>query len=69
MGEKIEVKETDKPFILALISSGITILNIVFIAVGALTNNKQMIDTCVETLKFTFPLTTMAWTFYFGKKQ
>jgi hypothetical protein len=69
MGEKIEVKETDKPFILALVSSAITILNIVLIAIGASTNNQQMMNTFVETLKFTFPLTTMAWTFYFGKKE
>jgi hypothetical protein len=69
MGEKLEVKETDKPFVLALVSSGITVLNILLMAVGALTKNDQMVSTCVETLKFTFPLTTMAWTFYFGKKE
>jgi hypothetical protein len=68
MGEKLEVKETDKPFVLALVSSGITVLNILLMAVGALTKNDQMVSTCVETLKFTFPLTTLAWTYYFSKE-
>ena len=67
MTEKIEVKESDKPFILALISSGITVLNIVLAAVGAYTGNSQMMNNSVESLKFTFPLTTMAWTFYLKK--
>jgi len=69
MSEKIEVQERDKPFILALVSSAITILNIAVAAYGALTGNTLMKDTGIEMLKYTGTLTTMAWTFYFGKKE
>jgi len=62
-----EISEKDKPFILALVSSGITILNVILTAVGAYTGNQTMVDSGIEMLKFTFPLTTMAWTFYFKK--
>ena len=61
------ISEKDKPFVLALVSAGITILTIVFAAVGAYTGNTTMVDNSVETLKFTFPLTMMAWTFYLKK--
>jgi len=63
-----EISEKDKPFILAIVSSGITVLNIILAGIGAYTSNKEMITVSIEMLKFTFPLTTMAWTFYFGKK-
>ena len=63
-----EISEKDKPFVLAIVSSGITVLNIILAGIGAYTTNKEMITVSVEMLKFTFPLTTMAWTFYFGKK-
>ena len=63
-----EISEKDKPFVLAIVSSGITVLNIILAGIGAYTSNKEMISVSVEMLKFTFPLTTMAWTFYFGKK-
>jgi len=63
-----EISERDKPFALAIVSSGITVLNIILAGIGAYTSNKEMITVSVEMLKFTFPLTTMAWTFYFGKK-
>jgi len=63
-----EISEKDKPFVLAIVSSGITVLNIILAGIGAYTSNKEMITVSVEMLKFTFPLTTMAWTFYFGKK-
>ena len=63
-----EISEKDKPFVLAIVSSGITVLNIILAGIGAYTGNKEMITVSVEMLKFTFPLTTMAWTFYFGKK-
>ena len=63
-----EISEKDKPFALAIVSSGITVLNIILAGIGAYTSNKEMITVSVEMLKFTFPLTTMAWTFYFGKK-
>ena len=63
-----EISEKDKPFILAIVSSGITVLNIILAGIGAYTGNKEMITVSIEMLKFTFPLTTMAWTFYFGKK-
>ena len=62
-----KIPEKDKPFVLALISAGITILTIVFAAVGAYTGNTTMMDNSIETLKFTFPLTMMAWTFYLKK--
>ena len=63
------VPEKDKPFILALISAGVTILNIGIMAYGALTGNQEMVTSAMEPLKFTFPLTTMAWTFYFKAKS
>jgi len=62
-------KDQDKPFILALIASAITVLNIVVAAVGAYVNNKDMMTESVETMKYTFTLTSMAWTFYFGAKS
>ena len=62
-----KIPEKDKPFVLALVSAGITILTVVFAAVGAYTGNTTMMDNSVETLKFTFPLTMMAWTFYLKK--
>ena len=62
-----KIPERDKPFVLALVSAGITILTIVFAVVGAYTGNTTMMDNSVETLKFTFPLTMMAWTFYLKK--
>jgi len=67
MAQKLEVKEKDKPFILALVSSGITILNVAITAVGAYIGNTEMATKGVEMLKFTFSLTTMAWAFYFKK--
>ena len=63
-----EITEKDKPFVLAIVSSGITVLNIILAGIGAYISNKEMVTVSVEMLKFTFPLTTMAWTFYFGKK-
>ena len=65
--EKGVISERDKPFILALISSGITILNILITSYGAYKGNQLMVDTGMDMLKFTFPMTTMAWTFYFVK--
>jgi len=64
-----EIPERDKPFYLALVSSFITIFSIVIAAVGALYNNEQMVETGKEALKFTFPLTTMAWTFYYKSRS
>jgi len=65
--DKEIVPEKDKPFILALIASTITILNIVLAAVGAYTGNTIMMNNSVDTLKYTFTLTTMAWVFYLKK--
>lgn len=62
-----ELNERDKPFILALVSSGTAILNIIIAAYGAYTNNGSMTETGLECLKFTFPLTTMSWAYYFKK--
>ena len=64
----VEVTEKDKPFILALIASGITVLNIAFAAVGAFVGKADMVNTSVDLLKYTFTLTTTAWAFYFGTK-
>jgi hypothetical protein len=64
---RISISEKDKPFILALVASGITILSIVFAAVGALVGNKDMTTESIEVMKYTFTLTTTAWAFYFGK--
>jgi len=67
MSNNESIKEKDKPFILAIIASAITIIEIAIASFGAFTGNVIMKDTGIETLKFTFPLTTMAWTFYFTK--
>jgi len=64
-----EIPERDKPFYLALVSSFITILSIIIAAAGAFYNNESMVETGKESLKFTFPLTTMAWTFYYKSKS
>lgn len=61
MTEKLEVKEADKPFILALVSSGTTILCIIGGFLG--------LPFAEDGLKASIPLTTMAWTFYFVKKE
>lgn len=63
-----DLSEKDKPFILALIASGITIINIAFAFVGSYLNNELMVTTSVDTLKYTFTLTMASWTYYFGKK-
>ena len=68
MIENKNMSEKDRPFILALVASGITILNIVLAAVGAYTDNELMVTTSIDTLKFTFPLTMAAWVYYFGKQ-
>jgi len=63
------IEEKDKPFVLAIISSGITIMNIVIVAIGSFLGNKDMQTNGMELLKFTFPLTAMAWTYYLSKKE
>lgn len=65
---KIEIAERDKPFVLAVISSAITVMCVVLGAVGACLHNTSMTETAVDALKFTFPLTTMSWGFYFKTK-
>jgi len=62
-----QVNERDKPFILALVASGTALVNIIIAAYGAFTGNASMTDTGIECLKFTFPLTTMSWAYYFKK--
>lgn len=66
--DPIQVPDKDKPFILALIASGITVLNIIVAATGAIFDNQAMMAQSVDILKYTFTLTTTAWAFYFGKK-
>lgn len=63
--EKEVVSEQDKPFILALIGSGITITT------GILASLKvAFIDpaAAADIFKATLTLTVMAWTYYFAKK-
>ena len=62
------IPERDKPFFLAIISSAVTILTISIAAIGAFLSNETMIEVGLEALKFTLPLTTMAWTFYFKSR-
>lgn len=69
MSEIKQISEKDKPFVLALVGSAITVLNIVTIAIGAWTGKTIMVENGMEALKFTFTLTTVAWSFYFGKKS
>jgi len=64
-----EVPEKDKPYYLAVISSFITGMCIWIGAVGAAFHNTAMVEFSLESLKFTFPLTTMAWAFYFKVKK
>jgi len=63
-----QVPEKDKPFVLALVGSAITVTTIIVTAIGAWFGKTEMVEKGMDTLKFTFPLTTMAWTYYFGKK-
>jgi len=62
-----DVSEKDKPFFLAIIASAITIMNILIASIGAYLHNEELTNQGMETLKFTFPLTMAAWTYYFGK--
>ena len=66
---QVNIPERDKPFYLAVVSSIITISTIIIAAIGAFYGNAEMVEVGKETLKFTFPLTTMAWTFYFKTKS
>jgi uncharacterized integral membrane protein len=63
-----EVKEQDKPFVLALVSAGILVLLIVLTGVAALWGNRDAVQVMLDIMKFLFPLITMAWSFYLGKK-
>lgn len=63
--EKDAVTEQDKPFILALIGSGITIIT------GILASLKvSFVDpaAAADIFKATLTLTAMAWAYYFAKK-
>jgi hypothetical protein len=64
----IEVSEKDKPFILALVASGITIMTVLMTAVGAYQGKADLVQAGMDMLKFTFTLTTAAWVYYFGKQ-
>jgi hypothetical protein len=62
----VEVNEKDKPFFLALIGSGITILS------GILASVKVAFIDPVQSMdifKATLTLTAMAWAYYFAKKE
>ena len=64
-----KIENRDRPFILALVSSGITTLSILIASVGAWMGNLLATDTGMDILKFTFPLTTIAWAFYFSRRN
>jgi len=67
MVEEKKIPEKDKPFLLALISSGLTFACLFVTCYGAFVGNDSLRETGMEALKYTFSLTTMAWTFYFKK--
>lgn len=69
MSESKEMSERDKPFLLAIVASGITIMNIVIVAIGSALHNEVMTTNGLEMLKFTFTLTAMGWTFYLTKRE
>ena len=63
------VKETDKPFILALIAAGLTVGEVVALCYTAFLGLKDAAATIFDALKFTFTLTATAWGFYFANKR
>lgn len=63
------VGEKDKPFILAVMSGVFTLACILGIMLGGYFNNNSLVEASKEAVKVTLPLTTMAWTFYFSKKE
>jgi hypothetical protein len=63
------VKEADKPFILALIASGLTVGEVVALCYAAVIGLKDAAAAIFDVLKFTFPLTATAWGFYFANKK
>lgn len=65
----ISVQDKDKPFVLALVASGITIINIILAALGGFAHNDVVVTTSVDAMKYTFTLTASAWTFYFGQSK
>jgi hypothetical protein len=62
-----KVNDRDKPFILALVSAGITLTNIVIAAAAGWVGNWTLMNQAIDTMKYTFTITGVAWTFYFGK--
>lgn len=64
-----KMAKKDQTFILSLVASGITVLGAVVSAIGAYLGNPEMTNAGMEVLKYTFPLTTTSWAFYFKAKR
>jgi hypothetical protein len=65
-----EIPESDKPFILALVSAGITVLCIVLgIVASWFSGNAAVADWATKAFEGTLPLTVMAWSWYFHSKS
>lgn len=66
---EIEVKESDKPFILALTSVGLFAGEIAAGIITAITHPEADITVLKEALTFTIGLVSAAWTYYFVDKK
>lgn len=65
-----EIAESDKPFILALVSAAITVLCIVLgIVASWFSGNAAVADWATKAFEGTLPLTVMAWSWYFHSKS
>ncbi len=65
-----EIPESDKPFILALVSAAITVLCIVLgIVASWFSGNAAVADWATKAFEGTLPLTVMAWSWYFHSKS
>jgi hypothetical protein len=66
---KLEIKEADKPFYLAVISAILFSLIVIFGACGAIIGNLSVIEFCKWAGTSVFGLMSMAWTYYLVKKE
>jgi hypothetical protein len=63
MGEvKEAISERDKPFVLALVAAGITVVEIALVALGKMSSTDGLVT-------FATTLTAGGFGYYFGKKQ
>jgi hypothetical protein len=68
-GVDAEIKETDKPFVLALIAAALTAGEVFAFCYAAILGLKDAASAIFDMLKFTFSLTATAWGFYFANKR